>query len=42
MKRKLTYRTLWTLLVGTLLMTSCIEDFVADIDEKDEQLLREG
>lgn len=39
MKRKLTYRTLWTLLVGTLLMTSCIEDFVADIDEKDEQLL---
>ena len=39
MKRKLTYRTLWTLLVGTLLMTSCIEDFVPDIDEKDEQLL---
>ena len=39
MNLKLTYKTFWMLLVGTLLITSCIEDFVADIDEKDQQLL---
>lgn len=40
MKRmKLTYNTFWTLLACSLLMTSCIEDFVPDLEEEDQYLL---
>lgn len=40
MKRmKLTYKTFWTLLACSLLMTSCIEDFVPNLEEEDQYLL---